>query len=140
MENVLDIICQCPQHIFMFLTKNGRIYCRYIFPKNCWLGITSVNGRYCFKIHRTNEKNVIFLSLEPLLMGLTGYWLNSFVKWLIIGGLTPKPVHKREWVERILKEADRLHIPVFMKSNLKWVGKLRQEYPNYEENYGNKPR
>jgi len=39
-EKVLEKIKQYPQHIFQFLTRYPEIYDRYIFPRNCWLGVT----------------------------------------------------------------------------------------------------
>jgi len=118
MDKVLDIINQCPQHIFLFLTKNGETYKRFIFPKNCWLGVT-VTGDQPYMISN-NNKNKIFISIEPLLSEPKGLWLNSLIDWVIVGGLTPKPQHENEWVDNILKEADRLKIPVFLKNNLNY--------------------
>ena len=44
-----------------------------------------------------------------------------------------KDKHQPEiiWISEILKQADRLKLPVFMKDNLKhtWKGELRQEFP-----------
>ena len=128
MNNVLNIIKQCPQHTFLFLTKNGEVYYKYEFPQNCWFGVTSLNERYIFKVRKVNVFNIRFLCIEPLLMKWTGYRLNSYIDWIIIGGLTPKPVHKTEWVECILKEADRLKTPVFIKHNVHYP-QIRQEFP-----------
>ena len=128
MNNVLNIVRQCPQHTFMFLTKNGNAYGKYIFPKNCWFGVTTTNGEgYEFEV-RTPQANKLYLSLEPLLSEPQGLWLNSFIDWIIIGGLTPKPAHKQEWIDNVLKEADRLKIPVFIKHNA-YYPKIRQEFP-----------
>jgi protein gp37 len=128
MNNVLNIVRKCPHHTFLFLTKSGETYGKYDFPINCWLGVTSVNERYCFKIRKDNEKNIKFLSIEPLLMKWSGYWLNSFIDWVIVGGLSPKGVHKDEWIEKIIKEARRLNIPVFLKNNLKYKNEIK-EFP-----------
>jgi protein gp37 len=127
MYRVLNIAKARPQHIFMFLTKNGDIYGHYDFPLNCWLGVTTVNGGgYKFRVKNKHQK--LFLSLEPLLEKPQRLWLNSAISWLIIGGLTPKPVHKKEWIDGILEEADRLKIPVFIKTNANYPT-TRQEFP-----------
>lgn len=127
MHRVLNIARARAQHTFMFLTKNGDVYGDYDFPLNCWLGVTTVNGEgYKFRINKIHYK--LFLSLEPLLAEPKGLWLNSLISWIIIGGLTPKPIHKKEWIDKILEEADRLKIPVFIKNNANYPV-VRQEFP-----------
>lgn len=128
MYKVLNIVKARPQHTFLFLTKNGEVYNRQEFPNNCWLGVTSVNGKYKFVIKKENRHNIKFLSIEPLLMKWTGLWLSSQIDWIIIGGLSPKPVHKKEWIDSMCKEADRLKIPIFIKQNTNYP-KIRQEFP-----------
>ena len=39
-----------------------------------------------------------------------------------------KPPHRKEWIDNILKEADRLKIPVFIKNNANYPIK-KQELP-----------
>lgn len=39
-EKVLEKVKQYPQHIFQFLTKYPEIYKDWVWPKNCWLGVT----------------------------------------------------------------------------------------------------
>ena len=34
-----------------------------------------------------------------------------------MGGLTPKPIHEKEWIDRIIEHADKMNIPVFIKKN-----------------------
>jgi len=41
---VLGVVGECPQHTFLFLTKNPKRYKRFNFPKNAWLG-TSVENQ-----------------------------------------------------------------------------------------------
>ena len=132
MNNVLEIIKQCPQHIFLFLTKNGSVYGNYDFPSNCWLGVSSTGGEKYRFVLRRKYLNLIFLSLEPLLKEPTGLWFNSLIDWIIVGGLTPKPVHKAEWITNILKTTDEFKIPVFIKDNAKYPIR-RQEFPMPKE-------
>jgi hypothetical protein len=49
--------------------------------------------------------------------------------WVVIGGLTPRPVHKKEWVDKIIKQARELKIPIFLKTNLHYPEKI-QEFPS----------
>lgn len=127
----LSTIDYYPQHTFMFLTKNPKRYKEFNFPKNCWLGVT-VTGiddwRNVAMLHTTPKNNLKFVSIEPILDVIaTGYfWLAD---WIILGGLTPKPVHKQKWIKDFLDLGRKSGRPIFMKKNLNWKGKLRQEYP-----------
>jgi protein gp37 len=127
MKSVLDIIKQCPQHTFLFLTKNGRVYYRYNFPVNCWLGQTVIKREDY--VYQPEIKNIKFISFEPLLQEDIGKYYFKGADWFIIGGLTPKPQHSDACVKEILDQASYFGIPVFMKNNLKWPGKLIQEWP-----------
>jgi protein gp37 len=127
MHRVLNIAKSRPQHTFLFLTKNGKVYGDYDFSLNCWLGVTAINGEgYDFRIK--NRKQILFLSLEPLLAEPKELWLNSTISWIIIGGLTPKPIHKKEWIDKILEDADRLKVSVFIKDNANYPT-VRREFP-----------
>lgn len=54
------------------------------------------------------------------------------ISWLIIGAQTkPYKPPKIEWVQEIVRAADKAGIPVFLKDNLSPLmgGNLRQEMP-----------
>lgn len=123
-ENILDIARKCPQHRFLFLTKNPKRYARlrFPFPGNCFKGKTVTNSTvkdFSFVFTETD-----FVSAEPLLGEL--YLPEDNLKWLIIGSLNKnnKPVlpenggTKKEWVLNLLEQADSYKIPVFMKGSL----------------------
>lgn len=122
-ERVLDIARRCPQHTFQFLTKNGEVYSKYDFPKNCWLGQTIVRKHDYKKVENNNLK---FLSFEPLLEDIGKYRYPA--DWYIIGGLTPKHIHKSIWIGQILLQASYFGIPVFIKDNAKFEDKIK-EFP-----------
>jgi len=42
--------------------------------------------------------------------------------------LSPKPVHKKEWIEKIISEARKNNIPIFVKENAKYFTDVK-EYP-----------
>ena len=90
-------------------------------------------GSYKFQVQRNR---LLFLSMEPLLADPGEGFLNSLISWIIIGAMTgpeSKEKYPREpWIRRIVTEADRLQIPIFMKDNLKpyWEGEWRQEFPD----------
>lgn len=137
---IFDIITKLqnyPQHAFLLLTKNATRYADWTFRDNFWLGGTYTGEQpYRFKIKSENRNVNLFLSMEPLLAYPRELFLNSLIKWIIVGALTGRAAKKftpkKEWLERIIFEADRINTPVFMKNNLKpyWKGKLRQELPN----------
>jgi len=119
-------------HTFIFLTKFPQRYQDFIFPKNCWLG-TTITGKEKNQSHIhgsfSGMDNIKFISYEPLLSEPEPITKYLSLDWIIIGGLTPKPVHKKEWVQNIINQAMELNIPIFLKDNLKWKEKI-QEFPN----------
>ena len=136
--NVLQTFYGCPQHTFLVLTKNPRPAIHVALPPNVWLGATLNTfddwGRGYF-LRETSAK-LKFFSFEPL---LSNFFASSYslpldgIGWIIIGAQTnPYRPPKKEWVHRIVDEADRLGIPVFLKNNLKPLlgDNLRQELPH----------
>ena len=126
-ERILGTVKKCPQHTFLFLTKNGSRMCSdgdVLDTRNAWYGqtCTGVPDRPIVDIPNYRH----FLSFEPLL----GNWIPDFncilVNWIIIGSLNqnsePVPPDKggtrKEWVFALLNEADKYEIPVFIKPEL----------------------
>ena len=132
---IIDEVKLNPEHIFIFLTKFPKRYEDFNFPKNCWLGITldcenydmEYKTRYNFLTYKKNKHNLRFISFEPLLGKHNGL-PSLIIDWIIVGGLTPKPVHKKEWVQNIINQAWEWGTPIFLKDNLKWSEKM-QEFP-----------
>ncbi|MGM0437523.1 MAG: DUF5131 family protein [Bacillota bacterium] len=132
-EKVLNVVRDCPQHTFQFLTKNPDRYLYFDYPDNVILGTTVTKAKEAFKISKLSKikqyRGVkIFVSFEPLLEDVIqnsninniGYFNN--IDWVIIGAQTgdnPKQP-KQEWVLNILSEANKYNIPVFIKNNLDW--------------------
>lgn len=131
MLRVLGKIKDNPQHQFLFLTKDPIIYRKFVFTKNCILGV-SVNIqedleriRYLrYKKYIDKDIDFIFISFEPLLENFLGDEMDlSDVNWIIIGGMTgKKPFYPpEEWIQVIIRQADNLKIPVFEKDNLRKI-------------------
>jgi protein gp37 len=117
-----------PEHTFLFLTKFGENYQYHIFPDNCWLGISYQKG-WKFKPNVLNINNKRFISIEPLLQRVELMDIGSFTfDWWICGGLSPKPVHEKQWVDEIIKYARILNKPLFLKKNLHYPI-YKQEFP-----------
>ncbi len=125
---VLSTIIDYPQHTFIFLTKDESVYEKYNFPVNCWLGVTQTHGYITQRW--INKGNINFISIEPFLNpAILGFLVRNACNWIIIGGLTPKAVHKKVWVDDIIEEARENKIPLFLKNNLHYTKKI-QEFPN----------
>ena len=133
---VLEKIKQYPQHRFYILSKFPERMSHWQFPPNCWIGVTVTGEEGIFEntgkldfllLASRSNKNTHFISFEPLL-GRVSNLINNSIDWIIVGGLTPKPIHKKEWVEDIIHMARYWRVPIFIKNNLKWPEKI-QEFP-----------
>lgn len=120
---VLETVEKCPQHTFLFLTKNPDRYPFITFPDNCWLGAT-VTGKGDPSRIGIMRKIGGFVSCEPLLGDVSRFTFDG-LSWIIIGSLNssnkPLPVSRggtrREWVTELIKEAHGI-IPIFIKDSL----------------------
>ncbi|MDP2729152.1 MAG: DUF5131 family protein [Dehalococcoidales bacterium] len=97
---IFQVIQQCPQHTFIFLTKRPENLIKWSpFPENCWVGVTVWDNETFFRAIYTQPPYGIglkavrakhkWLSIEPLLgqihiktQDLTG------IDWLVIGAQT----------------------------------------------------
>jgi protein gp37 len=141
---IIDIAKVYQGYIFQFLTKNPKRYQKFKFTENCWLGETRtewMNPDYGLSPYAGNQHNIRFVSLEPLL-GPVNISDKIPHDWIIIGAMTgpgsKKYAPKAEWIENILRQADRFNTPIFMKGNLKpyYNGEFRQEFPLTASNRG----
>lgn len=44
-EKIIEVAKANPKHIFQFLTKNPKRYKDFVFPVNCWLGVTITSNK-----------------------------------------------------------------------------------------------
>jgi len=127
LEKVLEKVKLYPQHIFQFLTRYPEVYSRYIFPKNCWLGVTITREKdfergipYLF----ITSCNITFVSVEPILEYINPRpFSNANIDWVILGAETGnrkgKIIPKKEWIENIVNYCKWNNIPVYLKDSLK---------------------
>lgn len=116
-EAILNTAKNCPQHTFLFLTKNPTRYSEFEFPSNCWTGYTDdgtsdLRNWAIFK----GRKNC-FVSFEPLIGDCIS--LNpDLVDGVIIGAMTgPGAVKPERWqIDGIIRAMEGK--PVFLKNNL----------------------
>jgi protein gp37 len=131
-DEVLKVVKMCPHHTFQFLTKNPKRYLDFELPSNVWAGTTVISNedRQKATIIKHVKAPIRFLSIEPLL-GEVNFDLHG-IEWIIIGAMTGKnPVRpKKEWIEKILSNAKKQGIPVFLKNNLRpYYPPLIQKFP-----------
>ena len=118
---------QCPQHTFLFLTKNPK---RLIdwgkFPDNCWVGVSATNSKMAWNGYadlRDISASIKYLSLEPLLEAIDIRMFENFrgiINQIIIGSQTkPYKPPKIEHVREIVQACDKAGVKVFLKENLK---------------------
>ncbi len=124
-EYVFRTIEHCPQHRFLFLTKQPQNLAKWSpFPDNCWVGV-SVTDFYdtddaILYLERIEAK-VKFLSMEPMLGEIPVPKYGFGVDWIIIGPQTkPKVMPDLDWIRPILADADERGTPVFLKDGFGW--------------------
>lgn len=128
---VFNIVRQCPQHIFQFLTKNPKRYTEFDFPHNAWLGATATNQQQ-FDSAITilqHKKGIRFLSCEPLLQQIDS--TDIPLDWLIIGAQTgSRPFQPpRDWVLSLTIQGRASGCAIFYKANLFCYENAPQEFP-----------
>ena len=144
-DKILGIMWTCHHwrhgHVFQVLTKapqNIHIFIEQ-FPPNLWLGVTVESPNSEWRMNhildptlRKKGLKVRWVSIEPLHGPVR---LREDLDWVVIGAETGnrrgKKVPEKWWIEAILKQAEGLGIPVFMKDNIYpyWKEPLLQEFP-----------
>jgi len=127
---IFTTIFACPQHKFLFLTKNpAKLQDWAPFPPNAWVGVTATDAEKfaeaCFHL-KDVEAKVKYFSIEPYLGMIIGSRMDIMLMQLagiggvIIGAKTnpfrPPPVG---WVQSLALACTKAHIPLFLKDNLK---------------------
>ncbi|GAJ16778.1 unnamed protein product, partial [marine sediment metagenome] len=92
-------------------TKHPEVYEEWIFPKNCWLGVTINYSGDSYKLNDTpftrNIYNIYFLSIEPIFDYIPIDCID-FADWVIIGAETDhrkgKVIPKREWITKMVEQ------------------------------------
>ena len=145
-ERVTERIKREEGRIFLFLTKDPRVYKKFPkeLPDNVWLGISATTNsdfqeRTKELLNYSPTQN-IFVSLEPLLSQLDRVSLLglSHYRWVIVGpqtGSLRESIRRKYlffslWVEEIKYHCLERRIPLFTKESCKRYGvKLVKQYP-----------
>ena len=152
---VLGVMMDTPQHIYMTLSKYPVRLAEFVYPKNAWVGVSLPAGHLMseagaaralakyLESMRQVVATVRFVSFEPLWFDVTPVlkrWLTHdrlpFERAIIgaasKGARTFQP--NRYHFGRLLATLDEQRIPVFFKGNLDvtdWFP-WRAEFPKYE--------
>jgi len=144
---VFSVINQCPQHTFIFLTKQPQNLIKWSpFPSNCQVGQTITQCLDGIGYMADVEAKVKFISFEPLLfynvdpLTAASLFKANGIKWVAIGALTgtyrelleihpkltPMPYGNKwtlqppvEWLREIETAARIVGIPIYEKNNLR---------------------
>ena len=140
-EIIEEIFAACkkfPKHYFLFLTRYPKRYSELYregkLPKqdNFWYGysLPLIEGDVFEHPHYNT-----FAVMEPLIEGCR----VPDVNWLVIGaeiGRKTLPAPSQEYIDEILAQAAKYHLPVFMSNSLSayYDMTLRKEYPKKLQN------
>ena len=139
-DQVFNVIQQCPRHTFQVLTKRAErlasFFTRRAVPPNAWIGVSVENQKYGVpRIDwlRQIDARIRFLSVEPLLEDIGILDLNG-IHWVIVGGESgpqARPM-KVEWVENIRRQCEDQNVQFFFKQWGGWGadGKRRSKKAN----------
>jgi len=131
-EELIYHTSELQQHTFITLTKFPERMAQHPFIDNWWLGTTIEHNGFSDRMTElcllTSVEKKIFVSFEPLLTDMRDFYFEM-ADWIIIGGLTPKPVHENRWIDDIVRRADAMGIPVFIKNNAHYP-EVRRDFPN----------
>jgi protein gp37 len=114
---ILNTARKCPQHTFIFLTKNPARYSEFNFSPNCWTGYsddgTKDERNWVYFKGRENT----FISFEPLIgdkINFNPVMVDAVIIGAQTGPVSVKPL--REIIDGIVRAAGNK--PVFLKNNL----------------------
>lgn len=117
-NEILHYCKKAPQHLFMFLTKNGKRLYDFDFPSNCAVGVTVTSYKDVMNITAINMLNTDakkFVSIEPIMSDFSGIEFN--VDTAIVGAMTNQGknniIPKKNWINSIN------HNNIHFKKNIK---------------------
>lgn len=141
---IYDVLKKCrsnKQNNYFFLTKNPKRYACVPCQKNLWYGTTITCNDNVKNIKYLPAFSNTFVSMEPLQedVAQTDLSLSDHVRWVIVGAETGNKKDKilpdKKWIEHIVQQCRKNHIPVFLKESLAdiWQEPLIQEFPNFKK-------
>ncbi|AHW60651.1 protein gp37 [Draconibacterium orientale] len=113
-QQVFDVIRQCPQHLFLIVTKRAEVLVKYSNDLNWYnniiIAVTVEHSDYKYRLDLLRKvpvknKAVFF---EPLLDEIGEVDLSG-IKWAFVGGesgMNYRPV-KKEWIYQVKEQCDK---------------------------------
>ena len=142
LDEIFAVCQKYPRHNYLFLTKNVGRYIEYGVPaesENIWYGTSITKENEVTRFNFLPKGCGTFVSIEPLLEDIEPEKHNEMfrhVNWVIIGAETSrgkdKVIPEFEWIKKIVRNADSVGIPIFMKESLvPIVGErnMRRDFP-----------
>lgn len=121
-QKVFQMMNECPQHVFIILTKRSRrlakVANQFKWTDNIWCGVTVESSKYYHRIDDllSTPAHIKLLSLEPLRESMHGIPLEG-IDWIICGGESGeghRPI-KLGWVRELRDLSVNKNIPFFYK-------------------------
>ena len=123
-STVFQTLYDCPQHRFLFLSKNPSAWIRWgHFPDNAYVGFTACNQKM-LEDGLTAMKQVYakhkWISFEPVMENLKPLNLTGY-DFAAIGGMDngKNPPGMIEWVKEIIVACQRAGVRYWVKNNLR---------------------
>lgn len=144
--SLVGIMAECPQHIFLCLTKRPLLAYKWLqrvnikLPKNIWIGISAENQEML------NRRLPVlmqipcagrFLSLEPLLdevdllegtaqcvfRGVNTSGGSTGIDWVIVGGESGHQARpsRPDWYYLLRDQCNIMNVPFFFKQWGEWI-------------------
>lgn len=141
LDEIFEVCAQYTIHNYLFLTKYPQRYEQYGVPEgeNMWYGTTITRMNEISRVVYLPAERKKFVSIEPLMEDIepeNNCLMFRCIDWVIIGAETgrrkDKIVPQLDWVKKIVLEADKNGLPVFMKDSLiPIVGEqnMRRDFP-----------
>lgn len=142
LDEIFEVCRKNPVHNYLFLTKNVERYEEYGVPagqENMWYGTSITRESEAGRFNYLPTGCRTFVSIEPLLEDIYPEKHNFMFQqtdWIIIGAETGRSksrvVPENSWIKKIMDEAGKTGIPVFMKESLVPVigeQNMRRDFP-----------
>lgn len=119
---IIGVVKRCPQHTFLFLTKNPARYADFDWPDNCELGTTITNQKDADErswqlLKAGKDTTVTWWSVEPM-QGPIDISALPQPTWLAIGALNGPgvPRTQRTWIDHLMDQCASYGVPYWLKS------------------------
>jgi protein gp37 len=131
-QQVFQVICDNPQHLFMIVTKRAEIlnqfHSQLPWPENLLQAVSVEHSRYKYRLNllqRTNAAHKVAF-FEPLLGDLGEFDLTG-IGWAFVGGESGQGARgmEKDWVLNIKNQCEKQGCTFIFKQ---WGGPQREQF------------